>query len=401
MFLFVTASVNNDTLITMLGSLGLWLMVRTIVKRPTAARWALLGVLLGLASLAKLSALGMMPLAALTALAVARQRRSPKELAVAGLCLGLPVLFLGGWWYYRNWRLYGDPTGLSMFLSIVGRRYPVPTFRQLLREWPSFLMSFWGLFGSMNVPAPAWVYRLLGPAGAASLLAAPLYLWREWRAGRLTAARRLQLSLVGLWPAILFASLVRWTLITTASQARLLFPGLTAINLLMAMGLNGLLPRRYRAIPPVLICGAMLAIALLLPSMTIRPAYTAPTPLSEDELARITTRTDVVFGDKMRLLGYDLGSDRIAPGDDVSLTLYWESLTPMDADYTVFVHLVGAHDLILAQRDRYPGQGTYPTSLWRAMERAFPEPRSSTLELYAICRSASLKNHFAREILLG
>ena len=49
MFLFVTTSVNNDALIIMLCSLSLWLMVRTVVKSPTAAQWALLGVLLGLA----------------------------------------------------------------------------------------------------------------------------------------------------------------------------------------------------------------------------------------------------------------------------------------------------------------------------------------------------------------
>jgi hypothetical protein len=37
----------------------------------------------------------------------------------------------------------------------------------------------------------------------------------------------------------------------------------------------------------------------------------------------------------------------------------------MDRDYTVFVHLLDENDLVIAQRDTYPGLGTYPTSLWR------------------------------------
>jgi hypothetical protein len=36
----------------------------------------------------------------------------------------------------------------------------------------------------------------------------------------------------------------------------------------------------------------------------------------------------------------------------------------MDEDYSVFVHLLSANDLILSQRDTYPGLGASPTSLW-------------------------------------
>lgn len=36
----------------------------------------------------------------------------------------------------------------------------------------------------------------------------------------------------------------------------------------------------------------------------------------------------------------------------------------MDENYSVFVHILGSHDLIIGQRDRYPGRGNLPTSLW-------------------------------------
>jgi hypothetical protein len=44
------------------------------------------------------------------------------------------------------------------------------------------------------------------------------------------------------------------------------------------------------------------------------------------------------------------------------VTLYWEALAPTDRDYTVFVHLLGEHDLLIAQRDTYPGLGLLSTT---------------------------------------
>ena len=79
MFIFISASVNNDNLVIFLSSLVLLLLVRVI--RRGASAWLLLGLggLIGLACLAKLSALGLLPLACL-ALALARfaSNRSPR-----------------------------------------------------------------------------------------------------------------------------------------------------------------------------------------------------------------------------------------------------------------------------------------------------------------------------------
>jgi hypothetical protein len=78
----------------------------------------------------------------------------------------------------------------------------------------------------------------------------------------------------------------------------------------------------------------------------------------------------------MKLLGYDLPisntqypiSNTLKPGDALTVTLYWQSLAEMDQDYSVFVHLLDENELIVAQRDMYPGQGLYPTSLWSVGE---------------------------------
>ncbi len=79
---------------------------------------------------------------------------------------------------------------------------------------------------------------------------------------------------------------------------------------------------------------------------------------------------DAVFGSVVRLLGYSLDADRIAPGDSVNLTLHWQALAPLDDSYTVFTHLLGEHNPSMdgplwAGHDGQPDGGHYPTTTWQ------------------------------------
>ena len=73
---------------------------------------------------------------------------------------------------------------------------------------------------------------------------------------------------------------------------------------------------------------------------------------------------EVQLGESVRLLGYDLEPAQGRPGEELSLTLYWQCLGTMDTSYTVFVHLLQPAGNIHAQRDSVPGQGTLPTTSW-------------------------------------
>jgi hypothetical protein len=60
------------------------------------------------------------------------------------------------------------------------------------------------------------------------------------------------------------------------------------------------------------------------------------------------------FGDKLLLRGYDLPQTTAHPGDMLPVTVYWESLNPMELRYRGFVHLVGAGETRWGQHDDDP-----------------------------------------------
>ena len=71
----------------------------------------------------------------------------------------------------------------------------------------------------------------------------------------------------------------------------------------------------------------------------------------------------VEMGHRVLLLGYDLDSEVAGPGRELSLTLYWKALAPMEVDYKVFIHLEKGR--IWGQYDGLPLCGFYRTSDWR------------------------------------
>jgi hypothetical protein len=95
-----------------------------------------------------------------------------------------------------------------------------------------------------------------------------------------------------------------------------------------------------------------------------RVARVSLTDLSATGVPEEMTRLDVDFGGQIRLLGVVTDESAIHPGETLGLTLYWQALEPVAYDYTVFVHLLGEHDLVIAQRDAQPGLGARPTSRW-------------------------------------
>ncbi|MEJ5197887.1 MAG: glycosyltransferase family 39 protein [Anaerolineae bacterium] len=411
MFVFISASVNNDNLVVFLASLTLVLLVRLIQRGATRSRLLLTGVIIGLGCLAKLSALGLIPLAGLvlgimhfapgTPVAQASGLRREDGAQAGGLCyapvaqapglrrldrtqagglcyilcrwivdyavLLLPVVLIAGWWYVRNWHLYGDPTGLSAMLDIVGRRPVRPSLFELWGEFEGLRINFWGLFGVVNVLLqPIWIYRIFDALTVVAMIGVPLWAWRRWRSGRPAPWR--ELGLLSVWMLIEFIALLRWTSETFASQGRLFFPAIAPACLFLALGLLAWFPARWQG----RVAGGLAAFFFVLsasaPFTSILPAYARPPVLTPEQIPATARPFDVTYGDVARLVAFEVGTDVVRPGEMVPVTLYWQALRPTDEDLSIFVQLVADRDRILGQVDSYGGGGAYPTSMWSAGE---------------------------------
>jgi hypothetical protein len=428
MFLFISGAVNNDNLAVMLASLAVWLMVRGIScqlpvanhRPPATGHWLLLGGVIGLAILTKQGTFALLPLAWGTLFVAGwvekvggllqrdkgtkRRRGDSKDARLAvsdfqlswremagvlggslwrfGLFVLLPAALIAGWWYYRNIVLYGDFLGWNAFIAVLGQRAQPASLAQLWSERHGFMMSYWGLFGGVNVPMPDWVYAILNGALLAALAGGAIYAWRELRRWRreigewswrpipligntvyFVASRFTLVVCLLLVTAVIFG-LVQWATTTWSSQGRLVFTAMSALSVLFMVGLVGWLPARQARWLAGGFSGFMLVVAALAPWLWIQPAYQPPV------YAAPPANSGVVFGETLRLVGYEFTPTAVSPTTDLWLTLEWEALAPMDRDWSVFVHL---NDPVLgypiAQRDMYPGQGLLATRLLQPGQR--------------------------------
>jgi hypothetical protein len=371
-FVFISASCSNDIMVTAASAFVLWWLVRLLAvadRRPVhLGEWAILGVLLGIAALSKLQGLGLYPLAAGAGVAIAYRRRDWRVLLVAALPVALPALLIAGWWYWRNFTLYGDWFGLEHLTSINGQRTEPLEWDEWWLEFRGLRYSFWGLFGWFNILLPEWIYRLLDGVSIAALLGLVAAPWLNrgkaiptgWRVGR---------GLLIVWACLSFALVIYWVNRATGSQGRLFFPAIGAVVILMVIGLEswlrslpGLVRRAgWGALVLVLLGATIYAGAVLFPAGYAAPPALAALPATAQPLDFTFTGAD---GEQIRLVGVEAPTGRYYAGDRVPVTLYLTTAQPLRHDYEVFVQLLDETSAVVGNVTTHPGWGRHPTQLW-------------------------------------
>jgi 4-amino-4-deoxy-L-arabinose transferase-like glycosyltransferase len=81
-------------------------------------------------------------------------------------------------------------------------------------------------------------------------------------------------------------------------------------------------------------------------------------------LPEIEHHQEALLGQEVTLLGYDLTTTELSPGEELEVTLYWRARGEMSTSYTVFVHLLDRAERIWGQKDSLPGEGAWPTTSW-------------------------------------
>jgi hypothetical protein len=82
----------------------------------------------------------------------------------------------------------------------------------------------------------------------------------------------------------------------------------------------------------------------------------------------IPNSLDQNFQNQIRLLGYEYSKRALAPGEPLTVTLYWEALQPISADYVVQLRLLDEAGNVAANLEERPLGGGRPTTSWQPGE---------------------------------
>jgi 4-amino-4-deoxy-L-arabinose transferase-like glycosyltransferase len=376
-FLFMSSVINNDIMVTLLCSLTLFFSLKVILRGLELRNLFALGVCVGLALLSKYNALALLPVAAtsvgLVVVRLIRQRRSLRLPLLGVAALLLSGALVSSWWFLRSMALFGTPTTrsakiISRFISDL--RNPGAGVRRidwrLLREELSyFYESFWASFGWGNISAESWVYLLLGVLCVAGMAGFVLFLLGKADRSVKSASVLLLLAFV------LFSVQATYRTLSVSDpvlRGRYAMPAISGVSVLLALGIVQLTPRRLAGLPILSAGSFMLFLGLLAPFRYIAPVYARPPILTVEEASLEAIPLDFTFGDKLQLVGYQIGVERVKVGEFLPLTLYWRSLSETDENYTIGVSLLDSEGDPGGQVATFPGRGNYATSLWKEGE---------------------------------
>lgn len=374
MVVYMSSVVQNDTAALAAGAAVLYALSRFAHESFTLRRWLIVGVIFALGILLKAGVLSLAAPIGLVWVEAAYRQRSWRALIVGLVGLAVPVLALTGWWFLRNQQLYGDWTANRAVVALWGALTPQERWNFLpdaLYYFSTGLLGRFGNAGIVNFPLPVYVL-----AGLISLAALGRFAW-----GRLTR-RTAELSRPGDFRQTWFSiEETRWrvhavavgfvalSVFTFALQfnggaaGKYLFPAYPSLALLLAGGFRGWFSTRRWPLAALGLIGLKLALSLYALVGLILPTYGPPRAPLAWELNRLTP-LEADIGETAQVLGYRLSADRLAPGQEFAVTVYWSPESLTDVPYTVFVHLYSPTLGSLAQQDIYPGAGTYATTVW-------------------------------------
>ena len=376
-FAFIGAAINNDTAAAFFGTLALWGGVAIYRSGGDwrAGWWTPLA--LGLGLLSKVSTVSLWPAIGLAIVAGAVRLRqtaplpdgrgsgtalgrgsgsvAPRSSPLAppwlwsGLIVFVPALLIASPWLLRNWRLYGDFTGMELVRQTIDLRTTPWTWGDTLWLLEGWFISFWGKFGGAgHIPMAEWIYWLLA---ALTVLSFAGFI-RSWQ--RRTTDDRLALGI--LMAAAVGVAIGIWQYSLTAlgtDQGRLLFPALGAMAILWVEGLHGWPLLRWRAYLAALLLVFLAGLSLYGLLGVIRPVM-APPPVDAEQLPR--TVEPVSFGE-LALIDWTL---------DESVTLYWRSEFPPAQDWRTTLRVVAEDGSLVWEWRRSPGYGRWSTDRWPA-----------------------------------
>lgn len=363
-FVYGAGLINNDALA---AAAGAWCLVALVELTDTLSlRWALVaGLLVGVGLLSKIGMVALLPLpvaalvlanfAAPPALSqAARLRRSFR----AGLVVYGTAALAAGWWYARNWRLYGDPLAWRQWQALAGVGRSGVTPLRFAADLLGLFGTFWVDFGLRVDRGWVWAFAVLACLALGGLVV-------RWRRRRWPQLHLAGVLLATLWLCLLLASAVRYALVVTDIHGRLLYPALTGVSVALALGLTGWGDRIGRKMALGAASGLLL-VTVAAPFFILRPAFARPV-VAGGSLPGQAAPLNITFADAVTLAGYQAAGTRLRPGDYFTVATYWrlgDGLWPPPDTHAVLA-LIRSDGQVIARQEALIGTTLYPSSVWQ------------------------------------
>ncbi len=366
--------ITNDVGGMAFAALAIWATLRLMRCGATPRRLLLIGILVGLAALSKISTALIVPGIGLALLFDWYDRRIAfQQFIVNGLWIGLPAVLLVAPWMLYGLAVYHDPLGFSAYalLKAPGPAAPAPTLLDVIGALPEMYLSYWAKLGHAQVWLHPLVYALITVIVGLSLvgyLAGPIsrrrILWNT-----LFARQILVMLVMGF---LLFIGLLRWLVdlwdVRSTFTGRLMYPAHAAIAILIAGGLYLLAQRLSRSLARLLqftTIAVFAVISLIVTPPVIYAMFGPPPMLTAQQLPASLRGGPIDFDGTIRFLGY-VPDDPIIPLHTLNgMTLCWQVLRPATRPAAYAMKYFDDSGHTVGERTTIFGTGRYPSALWK------------------------------------
>ncbi len=362
-FIHVSSIVNNDIAITLAASAACWWMVRLAQgQQPSPRGFALLGALVGAATLCKLQGLGLFA-PALAALALIRPLAA-WPVRLAALLAGF-ALVAGGWLLFNTLN-YGHPLAWEQVQAANAAllRSPPLTLGEVAATLPLWFTSYWGNLG-IELHYDEWVNVVLFAALGLAVAGCALAFARRLP----LVANRAGFALLLIWQVALSGMFAWWLRSYVGTEnSRLIMPGVGVTAILVALGWLTLAPAPAQRGAAIGGAVALLGLALAAPFVTIRPAYAQPPTYSRDAIVaayRLPSAGVATFDGAIDLLHAEVSPARIHAGDALRVTLYWGAAQPVNQSYRVLIEALDLDGELIGRTYALPYGGRFATQRWQ------------------------------------
>jgi hypothetical protein len=292
MFTYLCAAINSDNLVNLIYVALLLQLAYGLRQNQPSRKWLIgLGAILGAGLITKQTIFIGVLVSGLVILFLAWRPRSRflSTLLSYGFWVSSTAFLISGWYFARNWMLYGNPTGLP-----AGTRpdiYPTHPYRAVGSLWEMVFATksqfvpflrgvfhgYWGVFDHYEIWMPPQIYKVMTWLLVGGLIGAAIWGARSWshRHDELTRQRLLLALIGGLILALTFAAVVYLSYwIDPQPQGRYLFAALAPLSVAIVGGweqLAGLLRVRWLVAPLIVVL--VLTVNLVALFCVLAPAH--------------------------------------------------------------------------------------------------------------------------------